>query len=81
MKWLGRISKEMFYNQNKMFISPELITYTIPMKGNFLGIDVGRNIYEDDNGNIRLETYRNKRLRETNSYLIEKEENKPIINE
>lgn len=72
----------MFYNQNPKFISyTDLQMYQIPIKG-MCGVDVGRLIYLDENtGEVILEKYSKKSLREAKSYLLEKEENKPIIND
>lgn len=72
----------MYYNQNPKFIShTDLQMYETPVK-EFCGVDIGRLIYlNEETGEITLESYKKKTLRESKAYLLEKEENRPIIND
>lgn len=80
MKLVGGITRTMYYNKDKTFINEKLEKYTAPIVGDIMSIDIGRLVFMDDSGQLVLETYRNKKLRETKDYLFEREENKPIIN-
>lgn len=81
MKILGKITREMYWDQNKVIITPELTRHIVPIDGLYMTVDVGRLVLLDDNGVVCLESFKDKKLRETGMYLIEKEENRPIINE
>lgn len=77
MKLLGTITRKMFYTGEKTFMTPELETYTIPHLGGFLGIDVGRQIYLNDEGQVVLEPYKAKKSRELQVWISEQEN--PIV--
>ena len=74
MKLLGSITKKMFWNKEKSFISSELQKYTIPFQGDFLAVDIGRHIYLNETGQVVLESYKDKKNRELEVYAYEKEE-------
>ena len=82
MKIIGVVSRVMYHNQNPKFISyTDLQMYKIPVES-MCGVDIGRLIYLDEQtGEVKLETYKKKTLREARSYVLEKEENRPIIND
>ena len=82
MKILGTVTKQMFYNQNNTFKSyTDLKNYKIPLD-TIMALDIGRIIYlNEDSMEVELETFRAKTIRETKTFLYEKEENRPIIND
>lgn len=82
LKIIGTVTKEMYYKQNPKFIShTDLQLYEIPIQA-LISLDIGRLIYlNEETGGVSLETYKKKVLREQKTYLFEKEENKPIIND
>ena len=82
VKIIGSITKQMYYDQCVKFLShTDLVIYEIPLKA-LIALDIGRLIYLDENtGEVVLESYRKKGLRQTKAFLTDKEENKPIIND
>lgn len=74
MKLLWSITREMFNTNNKVFTTAESVKYTLPYEGNFLSVDVGRLIFLDEaSGQIVLETFKAKRIRETKKFLLDEE--------
>ncbi len=60
-------------------ISPELKKYTLPLS-EISSLDIGREVsYNEETNEVVLETLKNKGRREQALFLIEKDENKPII--
>lgn len=80
MKLLGGITRAMYWAKDKNFMNERLERYVAPIVGDIMTIDVGRLVFMDDGGQLVMETYRDKKLRETKQYLFEREENRPIIN-
>lgn len=80
VKTLGYISKQMYYSQNKTITSPELKSYTIPLD-KIESWDIEREVQLLEDGTVSLESVKDKSIRVRKMFLIEKEENKPIINE
>jgi hypothetical protein len=80
LKTIGYISKQMYYAQTKTIMSPELKTYTIPID-KINSWDIERTVYLLEDGTVALETIKDKGIRVRELFIIEKEENKPIINE
>lgn len=80
IKSIGYITKQMYYNQTKTILSPELKTYTIPID-TINSWDIEREVFLMNDGSISLESVKDKGIRLRKLFLIEKEENKPIINE
>lgn len=82
MKLIGIITKGMYYNQNPKFIShTDLQMYKIPTD-TMCALDIGRFIYlNEETGELKLESYKNKSIREAKTYIYEKQEDRPIIND
>lgn len=79
MKLVGFISRDMYHKQTKTMISPELKKYTLPLS-EISSLDIGREVsYNEETNEVVLETLKNKGRREQALFLIEKDENKPII--
>lgn len=76
---IGFITKTMFYTQSKKITSPELVVYDVPLD-KINSWDIERMVYLED-GVVKLENMKDKAFRLRQVFLIEKEENRPIINE
>lgn len=79
MRIVGYISKHMYHVKNTTLIGIDLKHYKIPLD-EITDYDIGRKVMLDDDNNIVLESYKDKKQRLKSIYIAEKEDNKPIIN-
>lgn len=79
LKLVGFISRQMYHTQQLTMLSPELKKYTLPMK--VIGsLDIDRKVmYNEETGEVELETLKAKGQRLQNLFIIEKAEGRPII--
>jgi hypothetical protein len=79
LKFIGFITKDMYYTQNKEIISPELIRYKVPLK-TIDSLDINRTVrYNEETGEVVLESLKDKGARMQMLFILEKEDARPII--
>jgi hypothetical protein len=78
---IGYVTKEMF-NDSKIRTLQSVVngkTYTVPLT-HISPFDIGRMVFLTDEGEVSLETMRDKIIRSKFLYDVEKIENKAIVN-
>lgn len=79
LKFIGFITKNMYYTQNKTMISPELKRYTIPLETIDI-LDINKTVYyNEDKDQIVIESLKDKGSRLQFLFILEQKEGTPII--
>lgn len=79
LKFIGFITKDMYYTQNKTMISPELKRYTLPL-ATIDSLDIQKTVYyNEEKDEFVIESLKDKGNRLQFLFILEKQDNKPII--
>ncbi len=79
LTFIGFITKDMYYTQNKEMISPELKRYTLPLT-QIDSLDINRRVQlNEETGEFVIESLKDKGRRMQMIFLMEKEDARPII--